>query len=218
MTQRKAPKKRTARSTRLSHQTRAARAQAQALLATLADPAAQAALADNSEAQQLLVQLRQDAAVLSQAPKARIVAARRIQGAASRRQHTAQRLFTVCNEVRRRIKVRFRGPRHAALRRAFGEGIPANPAKPVGIADFAQRVLAAAPFHSEALAAVRVGPPTLRSIEKMLAILQQGRPERTALRGTRRQVVETLGAVAARVNRACEALQAVAPPKDRREA
>ena len=192
------PKKRPQRSTQLSRQTRGAQELAELVLNQIhIEGGPLASLAQQDGVEPLLTQLRQDLAVLADAPKLRIGAARRIQGASARRQTMAQQLFAVCAEIRRRVKVRFRGPRHADLRHAFGEGMAANPSKPETVLSLAERICTAAQesSHAEALRTVRIGPPTVQRLTRMLASLREGRPERQDLQGERRRIVGELSTV-----------------------
>src|SRR5437016_2029403 len=102
-------RRRTPKSARLSRHTRAAYQSAQALLSGLHDekhPSLRA-LHDEPEARQLIDQLQEDIAILAVAPTLRIGAARRLQGASSRRRTASYTLFEACAEVRRRVKLRF---------------------------------------------------------------------------------------------------------------
>lgn len=201
-----APKrKRSAKAHALSLRTRAAYLEGRALAEALA-----AAALPEPEAR-LLAELQADLETLSQAPTLRIAAARRVQGARSRRQTAAQALFDACAEVRRRVKSRYRGPRHAELRRAFGEGAPASPSKPETVLALAAQVLAAAPQHEAALREVRVGPPTLERIAKLRQELEASASERSDLRRARRATAERLDVLAARVEKTCAALRPAVP-------
>ena len=111
---------------------------------------------------------------------------------------------------RRRVKARWRGPKHAELRRAFGEGQPASPGKLDTTLAFADQVLRGAQGYALWLRTARVLPPTIRRIEHLRSELLGIRPERTELRVARRKVVDDLVATADRVNAACEALAAIA--------
>lgn len=173
------------------------------------NPALQA-LQENAESRQLVEQLQQDVAILKAAPKLRIGAARRLQGAASRRQTAAQALFDACAAVRRRVKLRYRGPKHAQLRRDFGEGLAASPAKPETVLNFAELILSSAPLHVTELRQVRVGPPTINRIVSLKDNLKEIRPERMELRVARRKVSDNLVAVADRVNTLCNTLALLA--------
>src|SRR5262245_26321434 len=118
----KVPRRRSTRSTQISQKTRAAHEGGQAFMERLQKDPALRVLRDDMEGRKLIEQLHHDLAILAVAPMLRIGAARRLQGASSRRRTTSQSLFEACADIRRRIKNRYRGPRHAALRRAFGEG------------------------------------------------------------------------------------------------
>src|SRR5437016_812572 len=89
---------------------RAAYERAQELLGRLAYEASSHKLENDPEIRPLLDQVREEVALLALSPKMRIVAVRRRQGAASRRQTAAELLFAAATEVRRRIKIRYRGP------------------------------------------------------------------------------------------------------------
>ena len=154
----------------------------------------------------LLAELQEALETLGRAPALRISAARRVQGARSRRQTAAQVLFDVCAEVRRRVKKRYRGPRHAELRRAFGAGAPASPGKAETVLALAAQILAAAPAHEEALREVRVLEPTLARIAKLRQELEATTGERGDLRRARRATAERLDVLAARVARLCAEL------------
>lgn len=203
----KAPRRpRSQRSARLSRKTRSAHALAQAVLQALREDPDLAALSTRPALQPLRDQLQEDEEVLAAASRQRIGAARRLQGAASRRHTGAQQLFAACGEIRRRVKVRFRGPRHAELRRAFGEGQAANAAKPETVQALAERVLTGAAQHPAALKEVRVGAATLQRLQQLLDALREGVPERAVLRAERRQVTAELAATAARVHGTCAAI------------
>ncbi|MCS6915086.1 MAG: hypothetical protein RMK29_12340 [Myxococcales bacterium] len=169
-----------------------------------------APLREDAEARHLVEQLRQEVAVLAMAPTLRIGAARRLQGVASRRRTAAHALFAACAEIRRRVKLRYRGPRHQTLRRAFGEGMPASPAKPETVLQFAQQILSAAPHYSSQLREVRVRAPTLQRVANLQKGLRACTPERLELRTARRQISDTLAQTATRANALCAALIALA--------
>lgn len=211
MKEAKAPRRRSARSAQISKYTRTAFEGGQRLLERMTSDPALAALREDPKVQPLVEQLREDLAILGVAPTLRIGAARRLQGASSRRRTASLALFDACAEIRRRVKLRYRGPRHAELRRAFGEGLPASPAKPETVLLFSQQILAAAPEHVEALRVVRVGPPTLQRVATLQQALRDCAPERVELRAARRQVAENLVQLADRVNDACAALRERAP-------
>ncbi len=206
----KTPKRRSSKSTQLSRHTRAALETATQLLESITAYPSFSGIKDDPEAGPHLSQLTQDLAILQTAPKLRIGAARRLQGVSSRRQTASQTLFDACAEVRRRVKVRYRGPRHTELRRVFGEGLAASPAKPETVLAFAEQVLRAAVDHDAELRQVRVGPPTLQRLAHLRDGLRDLRPERTELRVARRLVSDNLVAVADRVNEACVALITIA--------
>jgi hypothetical protein len=161
-------------------------------------------------ARQMIEKVSQEVALLAMSPKMRIVAVRRRQGAASRRQTAAQSLFTAATEIRRRIKLRYRGPRHAALRKAFGEGMPASAAKPESVLRLAQQVLEAAPAHAAELREVRVGPPTLGRVAGLCERLRASTSDRQEWRTTEQELSQNLLGVAARVMELCDALESAA--------
>ncbi len=194
----------------MSRHTRAALESATTLLTQITTHPSLLGLKENQEARLHLSQLQQDLSILQAAPKLRIGAARRLQGVSSRRHTASQTLFDACAEVRRRVKVRYRGPKHADLRRSFGEGLPASPAKPETVLAFADQVLSAGAARPAELREVRVGPPTLSRIAHLRDGLRELRPERSELRLARRKVSDNLVAVADRVNSTCEALIAIA--------
>lgn len=200
------PKRRSQRSARLSRKTRSGHELASALLTLFTDDPTLTELGQQPTMTPLLALLKQDEATLASAAALRIGAARRLQGASSRRHTTAQQLFAGCGEIRRRIKVRFRGPRHEELRRSFGEGHAANAAKPETVLALAEHILRGAALHPEAMKEVRVGPPTLQRLNQLLTTLREGRPERASLRHERHQVHEDLGKTAARVQTTSAAL------------
>jgi hypothetical protein len=203
-------RRRSSKSARLSRHTRAAYQGAQSLLRRIDEHPALRPLGEEPEAQQLIDQLRQDVDILKVAPTLRIGAARRLQGASSRRRTASYALFAACAEVRRRVKLRFRGPRHLALRRAFGEGTPASPAKPESVLVLAEQILSAAPAHATELRQVRIGPPTVQRLTKLRDNLRACAPERVELRAARRQVSDSLAQIADRVGGLCSALLAIA--------
>lgn len=164
------------------------------------------ALREEPGASSLIEQVRQELSQLSLSPKLRIVAVRRRQGAVSRRQTTTQALFVSCTEIRRRVKIRYRGPRHAALRRAFGEGLPASAAKPESVLRLAQQILAAAPAHAEELREVRVGPPTLRRVDGLCERLRASSADRAEWRSTEQQLAHTVENALARLSALCDEL------------
>ena len=206
----KAPRRRSAKSAQLSKHTRTAYENGRRLMERVVTDPALSCLKEDPEAQQLLEQLLQDLAILGVAPTLRIGAARRLQGASSRRRTASHALFDACAEIRRRIKLRYRGPRHLELRRVFGEGLPASPAKPETVLLFAQQILSAAPEHTDALREVRVGPPTIQRVGNLLGNLRSCAPERVELRTARRQVSDNLVQIATRVSSLCVAIHAVA--------
>ena len=67
-------------------------------------------------------------------------------------------------EIRRRVKIRFRGPRHQELRQGFGEGLAANASKPETVLCFADQILQSAAQHPDALREVRILPSTIRRV------------------------------------------------------
>lgn len=162
----------------------------------------------------ILAELQADIETLGQAPTLRITAARRVQGASSRRRSASTALFDACAEVRGRVRKRYRGPRHAELRRAFGEGAPASPAKTETVLALAAQILEAAPQHEAELREVRVLEPTLAKIAKLRAQLLQATSERSDLRRARRATAERLSVLAARVEKACAALRVALPAPD----
>lgn len=206
----KSPRRRSAKSAQLSKHTRTAYENGRRFLDRATSEPALQPLREDPEGQQLLEQLRQDLSVLGVAPTLRIGAARRLQGASSRRRTASHALFDACAEIRRRVKLRYRGPRHGELRRAFGEGLPASPAKPETVLLFSQQILEAAPQHEDALREVRVGPPTIQRVANLQQSLRDCAPERVELRTARRQVSDNLVQLATRVNSVCVALHAVA--------
>lgn len=163
-------------------------------------------LTEAEEAKTIIEQLRLDLQVLDAAPKLRIGAARRLQGVASRKRTASQALFDACAKVRRRIKLRYRGPRHTELRRLFGEGYSASPAKPETVLSFADKVLTAAAAHPAELREVRIGPPSIKRIADLQKNLRDTRPQRVELRTARKQVCEDLSQVAQRVHDLCRSL------------
>ncbi len=98
-------------------------------------------------------------------------AVRRLQGAVSRRDHRARDLFSVCTLWRRAIGKQFRGPRHQALRRAFGEGRPLSAAKARPLLQFAQDLVAAAHAHPEETRAAGLHPVSLRRVQRLAGAL-----------------------------------------------
>jgi hypothetical protein len=206
----KAPRRRSAKSAQLSKHTRTAYENGQHFLERVTSDPALAPLREDPEGRQLIEQLRQDLSILGVAPTLRIGAARRLQGASSRRRTASHALFDACAEIRRRVKLRYRGPRHAELRRVFGEGLPASPAKPETVLLFSLQILAAAPEHVEALREVRVGPPTIQRVANLQQSLRDCAPERVELRTARRQVSDNLVQLATRVNSVCVALHTLA--------
>jgi hypothetical protein len=206
----KAPRRRSAKSAQLSKHTRNAFENGQRFLERVTTDPALTPLREDPEGRQLIEQLRQDLSILGVAPTLRIGAARRLQGASSRRRTASHALFDACAEIRRRVKLRYRGPRHAELRRAFGEGLPASPAKPETVLLFSQQILAAAPDHTDALREVRVGPPTIQRVANLQQSLRDCAPERIELRTARRQVSDNLVQLATRVNSVCVAIHTLA--------
>lgn len=193
---------------RLSRETRAAYDNAVALLRRLTAEQSLPRLEQDATARPLLDRLRQDLEVLSMAPQLRIGAARRLQGADSRRQTTALSLFEVCTEVRRRIKTHFRSPRHLPLRRAFGEGLPASPAKLGTTLILAEQILAAAESYPAELRLAHVRGATLGRIGKLRGQLRATMPEKVELRLAQKKLGQDLTQLAARVNELCVALSA----------
>ena len=149
-------------SAHLSRKTRVAHAAGEEILAHLREDPVLRVLAEQQTLKDDVAALKQAVGVLATAPQKRIGAARRLQGAASRRQTAAQQLFAACGEIRRRVKIRFRGPRHQELRQGFGEGLAANASKPETVLCFADQILQSAAQHPDALREVRILPSTIR--------------------------------------------------------
>jgi hypothetical protein len=185
----------------LGRRTRAAVERGRRLLQALEDPALRAA---DPELARLRDEIARGIDQLSRAPALRIGAARRIQGAMSRRHTAAQALFTVCIEVRRRVRLQFRGPRHDELRHAFGEGMPANPDKPGSVLLLAERILQAAAAHPEALRRVGVRTNTVARLRRLAEQLGATEPERGELRQARLEVLRSLSELAEQVEARCQ--------------
>jgi hypothetical protein len=179
------PRKRTAQALAEGKKTRAALAEGAAALEALGEP-------QDEATRELVAQLLAGMELLAQAPSTRIRAARRVQGASRRRETGAALLLAACAEVRLRIKRRYRGPRHAELRRAFGEGVAASAAKPVLVLELADRILAAAPKHRAELREVRVLEQTLTRIERLAGALRDVASARAKLATARREVRASL--------------------------
>lgn len=195
-------------SSKQSRKTRAAYDQGREVLRLAEEDPAWAALRDG--ASPLLEELQQSLELLGMAPQLRIGAARRLQGVASRRRTAAQSLFEICVEVRRRVKQHFRGPKHAELRRAFGEGLPASPAKPGTALQLAAQILAAADAHAAELRLVHVRAQTLQRLQRLERSLRAAIPERGELRSAQQQISHNLVQLAERVEELCQRLSQLA--------
>lgn len=195
-------------SSKQSRRTRAAYELGCQLLRRADEDPAWAALADASRP--LVEELQQSLEILGMAPQLRIGAARRLQGVASRRRTAAQSLFEICVEIRRRVKQHFRGPKHAELRRAFGEGLPASPAKPGTALQLATQILAGAATYGAELRLVHVRAQTLTRLQRLLDSLRAAIPERGELRSAQQQISHNLRQLAERVEELCEDLGRIA--------
>ncbi|MCS6912984.1 MAG: hypothetical protein RMK29_18340 [Myxococcales bacterium] len=193
-------------SSKQSRRTRAAYELGRALLQRVQEDPTWQGL--QQEAGPLLVELREAVEILAIAPQLRIGAARRLQGVVSRRRTTAQALFEMCVAVRQRIKHHFRGPRHAALRRAFGEGLPASPAKPGSTLQLATQILEAAATHPDAVRRVHVRAQSLARLQRLREELRAATPEKGELRQAQQQIAHNLAQIAQRVEELVRELSA----------
>ena len=104
-------------------------------------------------------------------------AVRRVQGADSRRRILLRDLYAACIEVRAAVKKQHRGPRHAELRRAFGEGLHASPGKPPTVLVLAAAILSAVVRYPEAPRRAGIRPAALlrlrRLREDLVAVLEE---------------------------------------------
>lgn len=194
------PRKRSALALRESKKTRAALEAGAAALKALGEP-------QDEATRELVAQLLAGMELLAQAPNTRIRAARRVQGASRRRETGAALLLAACAEVRLRVKRRYRGPRHAELRRAFGVGLAASAAKPVLVLELADRILAAVPAHRAELREVHVMGQTLTRIGRLAAALRDATAARGTMTEARRQVRASLVQIAVSVEKLAAAVR-----------
>ena len=192
---------------RLSRATRAAYEAGSAVLALVADDEELRRRLDVMSALKApLDRLASAVCVLATAPRQRISAARRVQGAAARQETTSALLFGACSEIRRRIRLHFRGARWQIVRRSFGEGIGASGTKPTSALLLARTILEGAARHPEALREARVHRASLERVTALTKILETAAPERKVLHEDRRRVAEHLSEVAKDAVLACEAI------------
>lgn len=197
------PRDRQAQQLRARRRTREALDQARAVLGAQAQAAAPA---PGGATAALLAQLQEDAELLGRAGALRISAARRLQGAQSRVRTRTAALFSLCSDVRRRVRDACRGRRNAAVRAAFGEGACPGGGKVPEVLKLAEQILSAAPAHPAELQAARVTPRLLAGLLARREALRQAIADRRAWRDQQEQLAARLAAVASRVLLACTAL------------
>lgn len=194
------PRDRKAKQLRARRRTREALDQARAVLGARGAAPAEGATAA------LLAQLQEDAELLGRAGALRISAARRLQGAQSRVRTRTAALFSLCSDVRRRVRDACRGRRNAAVRAAFGEGACPGGGKVPEVLKLAEQILSAAPAHPAELQAARVTPRLLAGLLARREALRQAIADRRAWRDHQEQLAARLAAAASRVLLACTAL------------
>ena len=141
--------------------------------------------------------LAQALATLETAPERGRVLMMRLGWLPQRRAVAARDLFEAANAVRQRVRKRWRAAAH--VRRAFGEGFAASPAKPAAVEALARMVLQGAKDYPESARKAGVGAPTLRRIKRLLDALVAITNQRAKLLAERRALREEVAAAVALV-------------------
>lgn len=142
--------------------------------------------------------LAQALATLETAPERGRVLMMRLGWLPQRRAVAARDLFEAANAVRQRVRKRWRASTHY-VRRAFGEGFAASPAKPTAVEALARMVLQGAKDYPESARKAGVGAPTLRRIKRLLDALVAITNQRAKLLAERRALREEVAAAVALV-------------------
>lgn len=156
-------------------------------------------VAPTPEIEQRHDRLKRDVELLGQAATLRIRAARKVQGAATRKREGARRLFEACNEIRRRVKARYRGPKYAQLRGCFGEGVPVSDTKPGMVITLAQLILRSAENQRAELERAGVHLASIRRLTRLLVELIDAKVELPSFRADQRRLVGELAQAAKRI-------------------
>lgn len=124
---------------------------------------------------------------------------RKWQGVRLRADALSCALFEDCVRVRRAVRSRFRGPAKVALRRAFGEGVPASREKPRRTLALADAIAAAASADPAALRAAGIRPSRVERVKKNRDALQACQAKVSAAAAAARAAEAELNQVAGRL-------------------
>ena len=141
--------------------------------------------------------LAQALATLDTAPERGRLLGTRLGWLPQRRAVAARDLYEAANAVRQRVRKRWRAAAH--VRRAFGEGFAASPAKPAAVEALARMVLQGAQDYPESARKAGVLAPTLRRIKRLLDALVAIAGQRAKLLAERQALREEVAAAVALV-------------------